>query len=68
MENGFGIILLRLKRRNQNVLEYYNQYEFNDGSKGLVEYLKNKNIIPNKHRIPNKELTFVMRKEDQKKI
>nr|AIF08024.1 hypothetical protein [uncultured marine thaumarchaeote KM3_26_B10] len=58
----------KAKKTKSKLLEYYNQYEFKDGSKGLVEYLKNKNIIPNKHRIPNKELTFAMRKEDQKKF
>ena len=58
----------KAKKTKSKLLEYYNQYKFNDGSKGLLEYLKNKNIIPNKYRIPDKELTFAMRKEDQKKF
>ena len=58
----------KAKKTKSKLLEYYNQYKFNDGSKGLLEYLKNKNIIPNKYRIPNKELTFTMKKEDQKKF
>ena len=58
----------KAKKTKSKLLEYYNQYEFKDGSKGVLTYLKNKNIIPNKHRIPNKELTFAMRKEDQKKF
>ena len=56
----------KAKKMKSKLLEYYNQRKFNDGSIGLLAYLKNKNIIPNKYRIPNEEMTFNLRKQDQK--
>ena len=53
------------KKKKPKLLEYYNQYEFKDGSIGVLTYLNNKTFIPNKHRIPNEEMTFSLRKEDQ---
>ena len=56
----------KAKKTKSKLLEYYNQYPFKDGSIGVLTYLKNKTFIPNKHRIPDGEMTFNLRKEDQR--
>lgn len=56
----------KAKREKAKLIEYYNQYKFIDGSVGALEYLKNKKLIPNKRRIPDEKITFLLRKEDQK--
>jgi hypothetical protein len=54
------------KEKKSKLIEYYNQFKCLDGSRGLLEYLNKKKIIPNKYRIPNDKITFEMRKEDQR--
>jgi hypothetical protein len=54
------------KTKKKKLIEYYDQFNFHDGSIGALEYLKNKKLIPNKTRIPDEEMTFPLRKQDQK--
>ncbi len=54
------------KNKKPKLIKYYEQFKFVDGSVGLLEYLNNKKIIPNKYRISNDEMTFPLRKQDQK--
>jgi hypothetical protein len=35
---------------------------------GILDYINAKNIVPNKYSIPNDELTFDLKKDDQKKF
>jgi hypothetical protein len=56
----------KAKETKSKLLEYYNQYPFKDGSIGVLTYLKNKTFIPNKYRILDEEMTFNLRKEDQR--
>ena len=54
------------KKTKSELIKIYDEFECIDGSKGLLVYLNKKNIIPNKHRVPNEEITFEMRKQDQR--
>lgn len=54
------------KEKKPKLIEYYEQFKFKDGSVGLLTYLNNKKIIPNKYRVLNKDMTFELRKQDQK--
>jgi len=54
------------KEKKPKLIKYYEQFKFKDGSVGLLTYLNNKKIIPNKYRVVNKDMTFELRKQDQK--
>ena len=56
----------RSKETKSELIKTYDEFECIDGSKGLLVYLNKKNIIPNKYRVPNEEITFEMRKQDQR--
>jgi len=53
------------KKKKPEVIKFYDNWKCIDGTVGVLEYIKKKNLIPNKHRVENSNITKRMKIEDQ---